>query len=82
MDAGSQRISDWLNIGQGYNDSAAGYGSLLDLNLKERTGLQDDLSKYYVNAAAPMMPAYDLLKTMQTDHWNSDKKDTIVQQGK
>jgi hypothetical protein len=80
MGAGSQRIQDWLNISKGYNDSAAGYGSALDLNLKERAGLQDDLSKYYANAASPMLPAYDLMKTMQLDHWNSDKKDTVVQQ--
>jgi hypothetical protein len=88
MDAGSQRINDWLNIAQGYNQTAGGYGDLsngylsnLEMNLKEREGLQNDLSKYFTNAAAPMMPAYNLMQTMQQDHWNSDKKDTIVQQG-
>lgn len=65
---GSMRTGDLLGV--------------FDANLKERAALMDDVSKYYVNAAAPMMPAYDLLKTMQQDHWNSDKKDTIVKQGK
>jgi hypothetical protein len=79
---GSQRVSDLLNVAAGYNGSAAGYGSLLDSNLAQREALQGDISNYYVNAAAPMMPAYDLLKTMQQDHWNSDKQDTVVSSGK
>jgi hypothetical protein len=82
MGAGSQRINDWLNIATGYNNSASGYGSLLDSNLAQREALQNDLSKYYVNAAAPMVPAYDLMKTMQQDHWNSDGQDTVVTKGK
>ena len=72
---GSMRTSDLLGV-------AGGYGNALDLNIKERGALMDDVPKYYNNAAAPMMPAYDLLKTMQQDHWNSDKKDTVVKQGK
>ncbi len=75
MGAGSQRIQDWLGI-------AGGYGNAMSTNLAEREALMNDIQKYYTNAAAPMMPAYDFLKTMQTDHWNSDKKDTIVKQGK
>ncbi len=75
MGAGSQRIQDWLGI-------AGGYGNALNSNLTEREALMNDIQKYYTNAAAPMMPAYDFLKTMQQDHWNSDKKDTIVKQGK
>jgi hypothetical protein len=88
MDAGSQRISDWLNIGKGYNDSAAGYGTLsqgylsnLDANLKERDQLLAAIPQYYKNAMAPMMPSYDLMQTMQQDHWNSDKQTTVVSQG-
>lgn len=72
---GSMRTGDLLNV-------ANGYGGLADLNLKERDQLMKDISQYYTNAAAPMMPAYDLLQTMQTDHVNSNKKDTIVKSGK
>lgn len=75
MGAGSQRINDWLNISQGY-------GGLHGANLAEREQLLGAIPRYYENAAAPMMPAYDFLKTMLEDHWNSDKKDTIVKQGK
>lgn len=72
---GSMRVGDYLN-------TAGGYGNALDLNLKERQNLVEQIPEYYINAAAPMMPAYDFLKTMQQDHWNSGKKDTIVKQGK
>jgi hypothetical protein len=65
---GSQRTSDLLNV----------HGA----NLAERQALMSDLGQYYQNAAAPMAPAYDFLQTMLQDHWNSDKKDTIVKSGK
>jgi hypothetical protein len=89
---GSMRVGDLLGVAQGYTNNAgslmdagsqriADYGTILDSNLKERAALQDGLSNYYVNAAAPMMPAYDLLKTMQQDHWNSNKQDTVVSNG-
>ena len=72
---GSMRTSDLLGV-------AGGYGNALDLNIKERGALMDDIPKYYNNAAAPMMPAYGVLGQMQQDHWNSNKKDTVVKQGK
>jgi hypothetical protein len=89
MGAGSQRIGDWLNIANGYNSSAAGYGTLGDnyakqqeANIKEREQLMAAIPQYYTNAMSPMMPSYDLMQTMQQDHWNSDKMDTIVKSGK
>jgi hypothetical protein len=65
---GSMRTGDLLNV--------------FNANLAERQSLMNDLGQYYTNAAAPMMPAYDFLQTMLQDHWNSDKKDTIVKSGK
>lgn len=75
MNAGSQRVGDWLKIAGGYNDA-------LGANLQERDQLLKAVPQYYQNAMAPTMASYDLLKTMQQDHWNSNKKDTIVKQGK
>jgi hypothetical protein len=87
MDAGSQRISDWLNVSKGYNDTAAGYGNLstgylsgLDANMKERDQLLGAIPQYYENAMAPIMPAYNLMQTMQQDRWNGDKQDTVINQ--
>ena len=82
MDAGSKRIHDYLGIAQGYGNLSSGYLNNLNTNLAEREQLNKAITGYYTNAMAPMLPAYDLLKTMQQDHWNSDKKDTIVKQGK
>jgi hypothetical protein len=66
--SGSQRVADMLSVA--------------NTGIAERDQLNDHLGSYYINAAAPMMPAYDMMKTMQTDHVNSNKKDTIVKQGK
>lgn len=82
MDAGSKRIHDYLGIAQGYGNLSSGYLNNLNTNLAEREQLNKAITGYYTNAMAPMLPAYDLLKTMQQDHWNSDKRDTIVKQGK
>ena len=82
MDAGSKRIQDYLGIAQGYGNLSSGYLNNLNTNLAEREQLNKAIRGYYVNAMAPMLPAYDLLKTMQQDHWNSNKKDTIVKSGK
>lgn len=82
MDAGSKRIGDYLGIAQGYGNLSGGYLNSLNANLAEREQLHKAAQGYYTNAMAPMLPAYDLLKTMQQDHWNSNKKDTIVKQGK
>ena len=82
MDAGSKRIQDYLGIAQGYGNLSSGYLNNLNTNLAEREQLNKAITGYYTNAMAPMLPAYDLLKTMQQDHWNSDKRDTIVKQGK
>jgi hypothetical protein len=54
--------------------------NLANAGMAERDQLNDHLKDYYINAASPMMPAYDLLKTMQADHVASNKKDTIVSQ--
>jgi hypothetical protein len=89
---GSQLAStalDVYNNAQGLGQSLANVGSMRtgdllnvhNANLAERQSLMSDLGQYYQNAAAPMMPAYDFLQTMLQDHWNSNKKDTIVQQG-
>ena len=82
MDAGSKRIQDYLGIAQGYGNLSSGYLNNLNTNLAEREQLNKAIAGYYTNAMAPMLPAYDLLKTMQQDHWNSDKRDTIIKQGK
>ncbi|GHV45846.1 hypothetical protein FACS1894204_06120 [Synergistales bacterium] len=79
---GSQRTGDLLSVANGYNAAAGGYGDMQKLNLAEREQLLSAVPQYYNNAASPMMPAYDFLQTMLTDHANSDKKDTIVKQGK
>lgn len=72
---GSSRVSDLLSVAGGYND-------LIDANLTERGDLNSQIPQYYTNAASPMMPAYDFLQTMLQDHWNSNKQDTVVKQGK
>jgi|GEM_PF-7006370 len=73
--SGSSRVSELLGL-------AGGYGDALKLNLTERQQLMEQIPKYYTNAAAPVMPAYDFLQTMLQDHWNSNKQDTIVKSGK
>jgi hypothetical protein len=78
--AGSQRVSDMLNTAQGYNNLSDSYGGLLNANLSEREQLLNAIPQYYQNAAAPMSAPYDFLQTMLQDHWNSDKKDTLVEQ--
>lgn len=85
---GHSRVTDLLNVAKGYNDSAAGYGTLskgyldaLDANVKERDSLVKHIPQYYVNAAAPMLPAYDFMKTMQQDRWNGDQVNTVINQG-
>ena len=78
---GSQRVGDLLNVANSYGDTALGYGNLINSNLAEREQLLAAVQRYYQNAAAPMMPAYDFLQTMLEDHWNSDKIDTVIQQG-
>jgi hypothetical protein len=65
---GSQRTGDLLNV----------HGA----NLAEREQLMSAIPAYFTNAASPMTPAYDFLQTMLQDHWNSNKQDTIVKQGK
>ena len=82
-------MQNQLAIAQGYGNLAGQYGNVsggylnnLNANLAEREQLNKAIQSYYTNAMAPMLPAYDLLKTMQQDHWNSNKKDTIVKQGK
>lgn len=82
-------VQNQLAIAQGYgnmagrySDLSSGYLNNLNTNLAEREQLNKAIRGYYTNAMAPMLPAYDLLKTMQQDHWNSDKRDTIVKQGK
>ena len=65
---GSMRVGDLLNVA--------------NTGMAERDQLNDHLGQYYMNAASPMMPAFELLQQMQTDHWNSNKKDTVVKQGK
>lgn len=79
---GGQIAQNALGVAGGYQDISQGYLDNLNSNLAERDQIQKDLASYYTNAAAPMMPAYDFLQTMQTDHWNSNKQDTIVKQGK
>jgi hypothetical protein len=88
MDAGSNRVRDWTEIAKAYNDSAAGYGTLsgsyakqIEANAAMQKQLTADISSYYTNAMAPLMPSYDLMKTMQQDHWNSDKREIIASQG-
>lgn len=82
MGAGSNRIKDWLNIASGYGNLSQGFLSGLDMNLKEQDQLGKAIPQYFQNAYAPVGPIFELLKAMQTDHWNSNKKDTIVKQGK
>ena len=82
MGAGSNRIKDWLNIASGYGNLSQGFLGGLDMNLKEQDQLGKAIPQYFQNAYAPVGPIFELLKAMQSDHWNSNKKDTIVQQGK
>lgn len=75
-----------IGLGDSYGKTGSmRTGDLLgmwDMNLKERDQIMKDIPGYYNNAVAPMMPAFGFLQQMQQDHWNSDKKDTIVKQGK
>jgi hypothetical protein len=91
--AGSSLVDTALNVGNnaaGLGESLAKTGSMrtsdilnvLSSNRSDREQLLGAVPQYYQNVAAPLSQGYDFLQTMLEDHWNSDKKDTVVKQGK
>jgi hypothetical protein len=91
--AGSQLVDSTLKVNNnalGLGESLAKTGSMqtsdilnvLASNRADRDQLLGAVPQYYQNVSAPLAQGYDYLQTMLQDHWNSDKKDTIVKQGK